>query len=187
MGRKGSVMVLGLIVMGVMLLFATTYFMFSSGNSKRTSQNTGFLKAKWLARSGISRTLWEYRKDFSGHKHQILKEALPEVEGTIRRGTLSLREGGSNDSLIVSLGIYAGTTAAMMLHTSFSHTPKDLRCLDFTYLTPDVGTQFLDKLQDYYSSNADSLDLPYADHTQIENMYAEMMTNKNRRIKLKKW
>jgi|GEM_PF-6696338 len=113
---RGSVLILSLVVLSVLLLYSSIFLLLSIGSYNLTENSSDVLRAKWIARAGIYRTLWEYRYDYYTHHRQVVEEDFCGV--TIRRGTISLRGQGINDSLIVSVGGYGGTTSAMMMQTS---------------------------------------------------------------------
>jgi hypothetical protein len=58
------------------------------------------------------------------------------------------------------------------------HMPQDLQSIQISYITPDLGTQFLQKITDLYKDSDPTVDLTDSQYSQVENLYELMLQNK---------
>lgn len=102
MNKKGSILILGLLVMAILLLIGGVFLSLTLINLSHINIDTETIQAFWIAYAGLERTIHDLKDDFGTHQQELIEFVFG--EGKAKIGTVPLQQQGVREILIVSTG-----------------------------------------------------------------------------------
>lgn len=103
---KGSILILGLLLMSMLLLIGGVFLSLTLTYVKQFDIGAQELIAEYIARAGLHRILHDLRENYSDHDQQLIEVKFG--QGKYKVGTVSLIGRGIHEILIVSKGEISG-------------------------------------------------------------------------------
>lgn len=100
---KGSVLVLGLLVMAVLLMIGGIFLSLTVTNVAQIQTQADYVKAEYLAMAGLNKVFHDLREGYLDHQYELRDIEFDEGKSTV--GTVPLSRLGIHEILVVSIGI----------------------------------------------------------------------------------